>query len=141
MKAPLCIVTGVGDATGAAIVRRFVDGGYRVAMIARNRERLARLEQELDAAFVYPCDVGDLDALELTIATIKRELGSARVLVHNAVAHTFGTFLESDPAELERNFRVNTTALLYMARALAPDMIEAVVVETPGATVPRGIFG
>ena len=35
------------------------------------------------------------------------------------------TFLESDPQRLEHNFRVNTTSLLYLAREVAPAMIEA----------------
>jgi NADP-dependent 3-hydroxy acid dehydrogenase YdfG len=122
---PVCIVTGVGDATGSAIVRRFVAGGYRVAMIARNAERLTRLADEIDETYAYPCDVGDLDALERTIAAIQLDVGTVRSAVHNAVAHTFGTFLDSDPAELERNFRVNTTALLYLARQVAPEMIRA----------------
>ena len=125
MPKPVCVVTGVGDATGSAIVRRFVEGGYRVAMIARNSERLDRLADEIDCAHAYPCDVGDLETLERTITDITLDLGPVRVLVHNAVASTFGTFLESDPTELERNFRVNTTSLLYLVRALAPSMIEA----------------
>ena len=142
MTRPVCIVTGVGDATGSAIVRRFVEGGYRVAMIARNAERLERLATEIDGAFAYPGDVGDLEALERTLTAIKVYLGPARALVHNAVAHTFGSFLDSDPTELERNFRVNTTALLYMARALAPDMIDAAegaIIVTGNTASHRGI--
>lgn len=34
------------------------------------------------------------------------------------------TFLERGPEELERNSRVNTTSLLYIARAFAADMIK-----------------
>ena len=68
MTKPVCIVTGVGDATGSAIVRRFADGGYRVAMLARTRERLDRVAKELEDAYAFPCDVGDLEALERTIA-------------------------------------------------------------------------
>ncbi len=142
MTKPVCIVTGVGDATGSAIVRRFVEGGYRVAMIARNTQRLERLATEIDGTFAYPGDVGDLEALERTLTAIKVDLGPARALVHNAVAHTFGTFLDSDPTELERNFRVNTTSLLYMARALAPDMIDAAegaIIVTGNTASHRGI--
>ena len=36
----VAVVTGVGPGTGASVVRRFVRGGYEVAMLARNRERL-----------------------------------------------------------------------------------------------------
>ena len=41
---PLALVTGVGPGTGASIVRRFAEGGYRVAMLARlcAARRLAR---------------------------------------------------------------------------------------------------
>lgn len=142
MSRPVCIVTGVGDATGASIVRRFARDGYRIAMIARNADRLNQLSREIQHSYAYPCDVGDLDALEQTIARIKYDLGQVQVVIHNAVAHTFGTFLESNPNELERNFRVNTTALLFLVRAVAPDMIEngnGVIMATGNTASLRGV--
>lgn len=123
MSNPVCLITGVGDSSGAAIARRFAHGGYRVAMIARNEKRLRALEAEIDDAKAYVCDVGDLTALQSAVEAVRRDMGSPEILVHNAVAHTFDTFLDSDPGDLERNFRVNTTSLLYLARALTPDMI------------------
>ncbi|WP_116138093.1 SDR family NAD(P)-dependent oxidoreductase [Trinickia diaoshuihuensis] len=125
MTERICLVTGVGGATGASIVRRFARDGYRVAMMARNRERLERLEREIEGSKAYVCDVGDLDALHACIEAIQREMGHPAVVVHNAVSETFATFMEGDPAALERNFRVNTTALLHLARACAPAMVEA----------------
>ena len=66
---PLAIITGVGPGTGAAMARRFHSGGYRVAMIARNADRLGELAKELPDAFAVPCDVSDsaslLTALDL----------------------------------------------------------------------------
>jgi NAD(P)-dependent dehydrogenase (short-subunit alcohol dehydrogenase family) len=121
----VCLVTGVGGATGAAIARRFARDGYRVAMLARNRERLHRLKSEIDGSQVYACDVGDLNALNASLEAARAELGKPSVVVHNAVSETFAKFLEADPTALERNFRVNTTALLYLARAFAPDMVAA----------------
>jgi NADP-dependent 3-hydroxy acid dehydrogenase YdfG len=41
---PTCLIVGVGPGTGAALVRRFTAGGYTVAMLARDKERLADLE-------------------------------------------------------------------------------------------------
>ena len=125
MNDAVCLITGVGAATGAAIARRFARDGYRVAMLARNQERLQHLQAEIDGSAAYVCDVGDLDALAKSLAAVRTTLGNPRVLVHNAVSETFATFLEADPVALERNFRVNTTALLYLARALAPDMVAA----------------
>jgi short-subunit dehydrogenase len=119
------MVTGVGPGTGAAIARRFSRGGYKVAMLARTRERLAGLERELESAKAYPCDVTDEAQLDSTIDAIRHDLGKPKVLIHNAVGGAFGNFLEIDPQVLNRNFQVNTMALLYLARRLAPDMIAA----------------
>lgn len=125
MDGRVCLITGVGAATGASIARRFARDGYRVAMLARNGDRLARLERQLAGSKAYVCDVGDLDALGRTVDAVRAELGAPSVVIHNAVSETFATFLDGDPATLERNFRVNTTALLHLARACAPDMIAA----------------
>ena len=142
MPKPVCLITGVGDATGASLVRRFAKGGYRVAMIARNRERLEALEKEIEHSRAYACDVGDLEALLAIVDTIRAEMGVPSVLIHNAVSATFKTFLEADPEDLERNFRVNTTSLLYLVRALAPDMVQAgcgAILVTGNTAALRGI--
>lgn len=142
MKKPICLITGVGAGTGASVARRFANGGYQVAMLARNRDRLVELENEIEDAKAYPCDISDLGALQVTIKSIQSEMGTPSVLVHNAVAATFKTFLEADPEDLERNFRVNTTTLLYLARALAPAMVEAgngAIMVTGNTAALRGI--
>ena len=125
MAEPVCIVSGVGPGTGAALSRRFAEGGYRVAMLARSAERLASLESEIPGATGFVCDVSDEAAVNSTVAAIKQRFGAPGVLIHNAVGGAFGTFLDIDPADLERNFRVNTMGLLYLARAVAPAMIAA----------------
>jgi NAD(P)-dependent dehydrogenase (short-subunit alcohol dehydrogenase family) len=122
---PVALVTGVGPGTGAAIARRFAHGGYAVAMLARNRERLGVLEREITNSHAYPCDVTDEAQLGSTIDAIRSGLGTPSVLIHNAVGGAFGNFMEIDPEVLNRNFQVNTMALLHLARRLAPAMIEA----------------
>ena len=111
-------------------------------MIARNADRLNRLAEEVETAYAYPCDVGDLGELQRTVSSIQLDLGPVRSAVYNAVAHTFGSFLETEPTELERNFRVNTTALLYLARQIAPDMIasqQGSIIVTGNTAAHRGV--
>jgi NAD(P)-dependent dehydrogenase (short-subunit alcohol dehydrogenase family) len=122
---PIAVVTGVGPGTGAALVRRFSNGGYRVAMLARNRDRLGKLEREVANAHAYACDVTDEAQLDSAIEAIRADLGTPSVLIHNAVGGAFGNFMEIDPTVLNRNFQVNTMALLYLARRLAPAMVAA----------------
>ncbi len=122
---PVVVVAGVGPGTGAAIARRFSIGGYKVAMLARTRDQLSALEREIPNATGYPCDVTDEGQLDRTIEAICRELGMPKVLIHNAVGGALGNFMEIDPQVLNRNFQVNTMALLHLARRLAPAMVGA----------------
>jgi NADP-dependent 3-hydroxy acid dehydrogenase YdfG len=122
---PVAVVSGVGPGTGAAIARRFARGGYSVAMLARTRERLTALEQELPNAKGYPCDVTDAAQIDSAIKAIRSEMGVPKVLIHNAVGGAFGNFMEIDPEVLNRNFQVNTMGLLHLARQLAPAMVTA----------------
>jgi NAD(P)-dependent dehydrogenase (short-subunit alcohol dehydrogenase family) len=138
---PVAVVTGVGPGTGAAIVRRFTQGGYAVAMLARNRERLEKLERELPNARAYPCDVTDEAQLDATIGAIRSAMGTPKVLIHNAVGGAFGNFLEIDPKVLNQNFQVNAMALLHLARRLAPAMIaagEGVIIASGNTSALRG---
>jgi len=140
-KLPVALLTGVGPGTGAAMARRFAAGGYAVAMIARSGDRLASLENEIEHARGYPCDVTDEAALDRAIERVRAELGSPRVLIHNAVGGAFGTFMEIEPEVLRRNFEVNAMALLHLARRVAPAMIEAadgVIIATGNTSALRG---
>jgi NAD(P)-dependent dehydrogenase (short-subunit alcohol dehydrogenase family) len=125
-------VTGVGPGTGAAIARRFATGGYDVAMLARNGERLAALAREIPNTHAYVCDVTDEGQLDATLAAVRATLGDPSILVHNAVGGARGNFLEIDPQVLNRNFQVNTMALLYLARRLVDHSLGSIVaVEHP----------
>lgn len=124
-RTPVFLVTGLGEGTGGAAARRFAAGGYRVAMLARSEDRLQRFAAELPGSKGYPCDVSDLDQLVAVVDRVKQDMGPPEVVLHNAVGGAWVGFLDAEPALLEHNFRINTTALLYLARAVVPDMLAA----------------
>jgi len=141
MAERVCMVTGVGPGTGAALARRFAADGYRVALLARDRERLDKLAAELPGAAAFPVDVADLGALRATLARVSAQLGAPSVLLHNAVAGGFGSFESVTPEALEQRFRVNVTSLLVLAQELAPAMVEAgwgAIVATGNTSAWRG---
>ena len=122
---PIAIVTGVGPGTGSAIVRRFAAGGFRVIALARSPDRIGALERELADTHAMVCDVSSQSEVADAVAKVRKLYGAPDVLIHNAVGGGWGTFLEIEPEMLERNFRVNVMGLLYLAREVAPAMIEA----------------
>jgi NAD(P)-dependent dehydrogenase (short-subunit alcohol dehydrogenase family) len=141
MTAPVCLISGVGPGTGSALARRFAEGGYRLALLARNEERLAALVQQLPDAKAYRCDVSDAAQVEAVASAVERDLGSPDVVIHNAVGGAFGKFSEIDPEILNRNFQVNTMGLLYLARRFAPAMTKAgrgAIVATGNTSALRG---
>ena len=144
MTAPVCLISGVGPGTGSALARRFAEGGYRVALLARNEGRLAALEKELLSAKGYRCDVSDAAQVEAAASAVERDLGNPDVVIHNAVGGAFGTFLEIDPQILNRNFQVNTMGLLYLARQFAPAMVtsgKGAIIATGNTSALRGKRG
>jgi len=141
MAEPVCVISGVGPGTGSALVRRFAAGGYRVAMLARNAERLADLAKQVPSARAYVCDVSDQSQVNTALASVEREMGAPNVLIHNAVGGAWGTFIEIDPAVLNSNFQVNTMGLLYLAQRVAPAMVTAgqgAIIVTGNTSAQRG---
>lgn len=124
MSDKLCLITGVGPGTGSALVKRFAAGGYKVAMIARDQERLRELEQDIDNTVGYACDVSNAELLRSTADQIKADHGCPDVIIHNAYGGAFADFLEADPKVVELNFQINTMALLHLGQAFGEAMIE-----------------
>jgi short-subunit dehydrogenase len=141
MTAPVCLISGVGPGTGSALAKRFAEGGYRVALLARSEERLASLEQQLSGTKGYRCDVSDPAQIEAVASAVEQDLGNPTIVIHNAVGGAFGTFREIDPSILNRNFQVNTMGLLYLARRFSPAMVNAgngAIVATGNTSALRG---
>ncbi len=126
MDKPVCLITGVGAGTGTAVAERFSQGGYEIAMIARDTDRLNLLENKIKGSHGFQCDVADIGLFKKVLKSVKSKVGAPSIAVHNAVAgRPFATILDASPEVFEHQFRVNTTALMVLAQEVAPDMIKA----------------
>ena len=134
MSKKIALITGVGPGTGSSIARRFSDGGYKVAMIARDKERLKSLEDELEDSKGYSCELRNQEYLNSTVDNIIKDFGYPDVFIHNAVRGTRGNFLEFTSEELQSNFDINVLALHRIAQKVAPEMIK----KSKGAIIVTG---
>ena len=125
MSDKVCVVAGVGPGNGTAFTRRFAREGYRVAMLARSEERLAKLEAEIPGVRGYAVDIGEREGVVDTFERIRAELGSVDVLIHNAAAGAFNAFMDLQPETLELTFRTNVMSLLHCGQAAVPQMFES----------------
>src|ERR1700744_4854084 len=125
MSGKRVLVTGVGPGTGLATVGRFAAGGYSVAMIARNADRLRAIQDEIPNSRAFAADVANERQFAETLDAVHADFGAPDVVVYNAVQGVFGDFMQIDPAALDRNFKANVMGFLQLPRRVAPSMIEA----------------
>ena len=141
MSKKVALVTGVGPGTGSSIARRFSDGGYKVSMIARDKERLKSLEDELEDSKGYSCELRNQEYLNSTVDNIIKDFGYPDVFIHNAVRGTRGNFLEFTSEELQSNFDINVLALHRIAQKVAPERIKknkGAIIVTGNTSAHRG---
>lgn len=119
---PLCIVVGVGPGNGMAFSRLFSAKGYRVAMLARDRDRLNEYEADVPSAKGIVADVSRPGELTEALRRIEDQMGPADVLIYNAGSGHWDSVEETSAEDLEMSWRTNTLGLLTAAQAVIPDM-------------------
>lgn len=122
------IVTGGSEGVGAAAARGFAAAGARLVLVARGREKLERLAEELrlqTAVKVVAMDVADPKAGVELYAVAEREFGSIHVLINNAGYHERGPVENVDAAALGRMIDVNLKAPVILSRLAIPYLRKA----------------
>lgn len=121
----ICLVTGIGPGLGSAYAERFAEGGYRVALLGRTREKLERFAEEIPGSLPVVCDVSEAASVRQAFETVRSELGEPSVVVHNAGSGVFKGFLDTTADELRSSLDVNIAGLFHVAQAALPAMLEA----------------
>ena len=79
------LITGASGGIGSAIARRLHAAGAKVALSGTRQEPLERLANELgERAFILPCNLNDMAAVEALPKQAIDALGSLDILVNNA---------------------------------------------------------
>jgi NAD(P)-dependent dehydrogenase (short-subunit alcohol dehydrogenase family) len=118
------LVAGVGPGLGIALATRFAREGYRVAMLARSRERLAALAAQAPERLVaMPCDVTDPAQVSAAFDETEQRLGPLMCTVFNAGAYRRGSILDIAPDDFEHCWRVGAFAGFLVGQAAAQRMV------------------
>ncbi len=122
------IVTGGSDGIGAATARRFADAGANLLLVARGRENLEVVAEELrrkTEVRIVAMDVSDSDACAGLFDKAQAEFGAVHVLVNNAGYHARGDVRLVDAEDLGRIIDVNLRAPIILCRLAIPYMQKA----------------
>jgi NAD(P)-dependent dehydrogenase (short-subunit alcohol dehydrogenase family) len=121
----VALVTGAARGIGLATAKRFLDDGWRVALLdiehALLRDAVAGLGQPNDAMLLC-CDVSDAKAVDAAIEAVATSFGRLDALVNNAGVATFAPLLDTTDAEWNRILAVNLTGPFLCTKAAVPLM-------------------
>jgi NADP-dependent 3-hydroxy acid dehydrogenase YdfG len=118
----VAVITGASSGIGAATARALAAGGAKVALLARRRDRLDALVDELgDGALALTADVADAPSLAAAAEAVAAQLGRADLVVANA-----GT-MQPGPVEADwrRQLDVNVSGVLATIQAFLPGLLAA----------------
>jgi NADP-dependent 3-hydroxy acid dehydrogenase YdfG len=136
------VVTGASSGIGAATCRAIVACGGSVAMLARRKERLDELHEELgERSIGIPCDVVDIDMLHVAVDAAASALGGLDGIVAAAGQSMVGSITTGDPEKWRQLMDLNLIGPLATARFAVPHFPDrgrrdVVLVGSSGALTP-----
>jgi len=143
---PLAVVTGASSGIGAAYARALAARGYDLALVARRRDRLQQLADELGARHHASCTVLSADlTFDGDLRRVEEFLSGApnlALLVNNAGFGTLGRFFKAPVDGQDAMHRLHVLATMRLTHAALRNLVArgegAVVnVSSVAAWVPR----
>jgi NAD(P)-dependent dehydrogenase (short-subunit alcohol dehydrogenase family) len=115
---PLAVIVGAGSGLSASLARQCAAAGMRVALAARNVQKLAEVKKETGAS-VHACDVTEASQVERLFA----ELEAPEFVVYNPSYRVRGPFLELDREEVKKTIMITAYGGFLVAQAAAKRML------------------
>ena len=122
-------VTGGSSGIGRATATRLLAEGARVAICARDADRLETAAAELraahgDALLAVPADVSTADGVQRFVETALGRFGTLHGLVNNAGSSGARAFLDVSDAEWQADIDIKLMAAVRMTRLCLPTLRE-----------------
>jgi NAD(P)-dependent dehydrogenase (short-subunit alcohol dehydrogenase family) len=118
----VALIVGAGQGLSAALARRCLKDGMRVALASRSGAKLAD-DLVKAGACDYRCDASKPDDVTRLFEQVAAELGSPALVVYNASGRLRGPIAELDPAAVERALLVSCYGGFLVGRLAAKHML------------------
>jgi short-subunit dehydrogenase len=123
----VAVITGASSGIGRSLARELAAQGAHVGLIARRRDQLETLAEEIrtagGTAALVPADVGDRAQTVAAVRELAAKLGPVDLLVANAGVGAPTLLDPVNVPDIERMFRVNVLGMVYSFEAVLPDML------------------
>ncbi|WP_376095823.1 SDR family NAD(P)-dependent oxidoreductase [Roseomonas sp. CCTCC AB2023176] len=119
---PDALIVGAGQGLSASLARTLAAAGHRVALAARNIEKLGAIAAETGAT-LHACDAADPAAVAALFAALDAEGRSPEVVTYNASYRVRGPVAELEPEAVRRTLEVSAFGAFLVAQQAARRML------------------
>jgi NAD(P)-dependent dehydrogenase (short-subunit alcohol dehydrogenase family) len=116
------LIVGSGSGLSASLTNLFAREGFKIALAARDKEKLAPLCEQTGAV-AFSCDASDPDQVVRLFQDVETKIGAPDVVVYNASARARGPFISLDAAEVETAIRVSAFGGFLVGQQAAKRMV------------------
>jgi len=124
----VAFITGASQGIGRACALALAAAGYKVALAARNEEKLQSVADEIAAsgaeAHPFRLDVGDEDAIKSSVKAAQAHFGKIDVLVNNAGITRDQLMMRMKRPDWDDVLQTNLTAPFLLIQAVIPGMLK-----------------
>ena len=113
------LIVGAGSGLSASLARLLKKENFRVALAARNTEKLSAFKDCL----LLKCDAVDASQVEQVFEEIEGKWGVPDLVVYNAGYRTRGPVAQLDPAEVKKTLEVSAYGGFLVGQASAKRML------------------
>lgn len=129
IQGQVVLVTGASSGIGAACAKAFAVAGVKLILVARRRERLEELANQLQELgtelHLLILDVRDRTAVASALQALPEPWSKVDILVNNAgLSRGLDKLYEGSISDWEEMLDTNVKGLLYVTRFLVPGMVE-----------------
>src|SRR5438445_10382930 len=129
LKNKVALVTGASQGIGRDTALALAGAGAKVAVAARNEEKLAALVKEISAAggeaLAVKMDVADADQVKAGFKQVLEKFGRLDILVNNAAVTRDGLAMRMKSDDWEAVLRTNLTGAHLCIQQALPAMMKA----------------
>jgi 3-hydroxy acid dehydrogenase/malonic semialdehyde reductase len=137
----VAVITGASTGIGRATAHEFARQGYSLATLARRKELLDELNEELSKGYPnqrfvgYKCDVRKWEEVAAVAKAVLNDFDAVEALVNNAGAFEYLSLEKSTPEKLDEMIDVNLRGVVYVTKAFLPLLKNSVAAKRPAKIV------